>query len=69
MRKINGKVADDSVIIEYHQLQIGWGYDSVSDLFYYLYRITGDDILLVQGNLWSTSRLSKNSWGGYKRFF
>ena len=35
--------------------------------FSYLYRITGNDIFTVQGNLWSTPRLSKNMRGGYKR--
>ena len=39
------------------------------DLFSYPYIITGDDVLPVQGNLCSTSRLSKKSRGGYKIFF
>ena len=38
----------------------------MSDLFSYLYRITGDDIFTVQGNLWSTYILSYNRRGGYK---
>ena len=45
MHEINGKVADDSVQIKDPRIKIGWGSTTLSDLFSYLYRITGDDIL------------------------
>ena len=67
MRKINGKVSDGSVSIEGPKIQIGKGSAISSDLFSYLDGITGYYIFTVQGNLWSTSRLSNNRRGGYKR--
>ena len=60
MNKINGKVSYDSVKIKGPKIQIGWVSDTVSDLFSYPDGITGDDIYKLQGNLWSTSVLSKN---------
>ena len=44
MCKINGKVADNSVEIEGPKIQIGWGSAAASDLFSYVYVITGGDI-------------------------
>ena len=44
MRKVIGKVADDSVQIKYLQIQIGSGSAPALDLFSCLYIITGDDI-------------------------
>ena len=51
MRQINGKVDDNSILIEDPKIQIGRGSAAASYLFSYLYRITGDDIFTVQGNL------------------
>ena len=66
MPKTNRKFADDSVWIKDNKIQIGWGFATASDLVSYLYGITGNDILIVQGNLWITPWLSKNRSRGYK---
>ena len=65
--QVNGKVADDSIWIQDHQVQTGWVSASAPDLFPHICRFTGDDRFLVQRKLWSTSILSKNSRGGYYR--
>ena len=44
MHGINGKCFDDSIKIEDHKIKIRWGSAAASDLFFYLYRITGDDV-------------------------
>ena len=59
MRKINSKVADDSVWIKGPKIKIGWGSAPALDLFSCLYGIIGDDIFTVQGKLWSNPRLYK----------
>ena len=40
MRNFNGKIADDSILIENDQIQIGWGSTPASDLFSHLYWLT-----------------------------
>ena len=44
MRTFKGKVSDDSVYIEYHQVQNGRGSAPAPDLFPHIFRVTGDDI-------------------------
>ena len=53
--QVNGKVADDSIWIQDHQVQTGWVSASAPDLFPHICRFTGDDTLPVFKNLWSTS--------------
>ena len=69
IHKTKGKASDDSIYIEYHKIQIGWGSATSSNLFSYLYTITRNDIFTVQENFWSTSRLSNNRSGIYKRIW
>ena len=44
MHTFNGKVADDSIKIENHQVQTGWRFAPAPDLFSHISRITGNDI-------------------------
>ena len=44
MRKVNGKVADDSIQLKYHRLQTRLGTDTAQDLFSIFWgRVNGDD--------------------------
>ena len=52
--------------MESTEIKIGRGSSIAPDLFSYLYEITGNDNFTVQGNFWSTSRLSNYRRGGYK---
>ena len=47
MRKVNGKVADDSKRIKDHQVQTILGSVTAPDLFFYPRRVAGDDIFSV----------------------
>ena len=57
MREVNGEVADDRLFFEGPEIKIGRGSTTASDLFSYLYGITGNDTFKVQRNLSCTPRL------------
>ena len=47
MRTVNGKVADNIIEIEDHQVQTGWVSAPAPDLFPHIFRVTRDDIFPV----------------------
>ena len=50
MCTFNGKVVDDSIYINNHQVQNGQESALATDLFYHICRFTGDDIFTKHRN-------------------